>query len=312
MNITITGEFDASLSIPIDISPIFDSSLLVPCQLTIDKCQITISPLEKTEVHQYENGEYDSATLKSLRVIIDKEFSLESPPKSISSKDEQEYEYILISATRRLITIIKNKTNQWNLDTRHPIHAYSSKYRTGNNTINISFPIQPDTLKLPEYAHVTTSLSPSDFYSELSTDIWREAADEILKPISIPFYDELLDDAKLFRHQLRYDASVLYAAFAAELMLEQACTTLIENNSSLTKEQCYTIIKNIRTNQLMNTLSKLAPELSLNSTELKKLFNLRDKIAHGKQNTIVTPQQAQLALATAKQLKTALSSYISR
>jgi len=111
----------------------------------------------------------------------------------------------------------------------------------------------------------------------------------------------LLYDAKTFRSHMLYETSVLYAAIASELMLREACARLLKTKGGLNDRQCDLIVK-MNIPQLFELMHELEPNLPLKYDDVRKLFELRNKIAHGKRKS-ATHQQANEAIGTAEQLK---------
>ena len=141
-----------------------------------------------------------------------------------------------------------------------------------------------------------------DFQNELTRDIWQEVVAEVSCPASVSLHDELLHDAKTFRSHMRYDASALYAAIASELMLEKACGSLLRTKSDLSEKQSESKVSRLKVPQLFKLICRLDPSVPVKYENVRKLFQLRNKIAHGETLTI-TWQEANEALGTAEQLK---------
>jgi len=301
----IQGQFDVSLSIPIAVAPNFSGPHLPPCQFQIDKDRVTISPLNVIEVTYYPDDDYESPKLTELRVWISREIDLGVEQKeslTLSPDEERGFEIVLVEATRRFVTIIKHKTNQWDLDIRHPIYAYNYAYSKGDMQLGTVWPLEQGTKRMPEYALGTIISHTRDFKKELTQDIWQEVAAEVSRPTLVSLYDELLYDAKTFRSHMRYDASALYAAIASELMLEQACESLLRTKSNLNNKQCEVKLRKLNKHQILNLIRELDASVPVKYEDVRKLFNLRNNIAHGKAQT-VTGQEAAEAISTAEQLK---------
>jgi hypothetical protein len=144
------------------------------------------------------------------------------------------------------------------------------------------------------------------FQEELNRQVWEEVVAEVSRPTSVPLHDELLSDAKTFRSHMRYDASALYAAIASELMLDKACWNVLRTKNGLSGKQCDAIVKALKVLQRFELVRELDPSLSAKHEDVEKLFQLRNKIAHGKAEE-VTGQQANQALGTAERLKHGLA-----
>ncbi len=310
----IQGQFDVSLSIPIDVAPDFLGSDLSLCKFQIEGDRVTISPLNVAEAIPYPDGDYEAPKLTEIRVWISKEIDFGRRQKeclTLSPDEERMFERVLVEATRRFVTIIKHKTNQWDLDTRHPVYAYNYVYSLGDTQLSTVWPLQQGTKRLPEYAAGTIIWHARDFQKDLTRAVWQEVAAEVLRPISVPLHDELLHDAKNFRSHMRYDASALYAAIASELMLEKACSSLLRIKGGLSDKQCEAIISKLRNPQLLELIHELDPSLLVKDKGIKKLFKLRNEIAHGKRKPeSVTGEEANEALSTAEQLKQNLTSIL--
>jgi len=301
----ISGQFDASLSIPIDVTPNFSASSNEPCRFNIQEDTVTILPLTITDVIPYPDGEYEPPTLTEIRVWISRDIDLEHGQEeylTLPPDEEQKFEKVLVEASEHFVSIVKHKTNQWDLDTRHPVHAYNYEYWLDDKRLKTASSLEPSAKRLPEYAHGRIVFRSGDFQSELSQEMWHEVVTETQCPAPFHLYEELLYDAKTFRSHMRYDASVLYAAIASELMLEEACITLLKTKGGLNEKQCETIVGKLRNPQLLELIHELYPNLPIKDKEARKLFELRNKIAHGRIKT-VTAKEANLALATAEQLK---------
>jgi len=101
---------------------------------------------------------------------------------------------------------------------------------------------------------------------------------------------------------MRYDASALYAAIASELMLEKACRILLRTKSDPSEKQSESKVSKLKVPQLLKLIYKLDPSVPVEYENVRKLFQLRNKIAHGETLT-ATWREANEALSTAEQLK---------
>jgi len=301
----IQGRFDVSLSIPIDVAPDFPTSGLAPCHFQIEGDRVTILPLSITEATPYPDGDYDAPKLTEIRIWICREIDLgreQEESLTLSPDEERGFERVLVEASRRFVTIIKHKSNQWHLDTRHPVYAYNYAYSRADVRLGTVWPMEPDTKHLPEYAGGIIMFHTRDFQNELTRDMWQEVVAEVSHPASVSLHDELLHDAKTFRSHMRYDASALYAAIASELMLEKTCGSLLRTKSGLSEKQREAKVSRLKVPQLLELICKLDPSLPVKYDNVRTLFQLRNKIAHGETLT-VTWQEANEALSTAEQLK---------
>lgn len=302
---TIQGQFDVSLSIPVDVAPDFPISGLDPCHFQIEGDRITILPLSMTSVTLYPDGDYEPPKLTEIRIWISREIDLgrkQEESLTLSTDEERRFERVLIEATRHFITIIKHKTNQWDLDTRHPVYAYNYAYSQADERLGTVWPMEQGTKRLPEYATGRIVLHTRDAQRELTQEMWQEVATEVSRPALVSLHDELLHDAKTFRSHMRYDASVLYAAISSELMLEKACGSLLRTKNGLSDKQSEAKVSRLKVPQLLEQICKLDSNLPVEYENVRKLFQLRNKIAHGETIT-VTWQEADKALSTAEQLK---------
>ena len=300
----IQGRFDVSLLVPVDVVPDLPASGLEPCHFQIEGDIVTIMPLNITKAVPYPGGDYEPSRLTEIRVWINREIDLRREQEEslvLPADEEHKFEEILVKATERFVTIIKNKTNQWDLDTTHPVHAYSFEYWLEDVQIRTAWPPKPGDKRLPEYAQKGVSIRPSDFQDELSQEMWQEVVAEVRRPVPPHPQDELLYDAKTFRSHMRYETSVLYAAIASELMLREACARLLKTKGGLSDRQCDLIVK-MNIPQLFELMHELEPNLPLKYDDVRKLFELRNKIAHGKRKS-ATHQQANEAISIAEQLK---------
>ncbi len=308
----IQGKFDVSLPIPIDVTPDFPKFNLQPCQFQIDNNRVSITPLNFQREISYPSGDYEPPKVTEIRVWIIREIVFEQDhiASTILPSDEEEgFEKTLVEATRRFVTIIKHKTNQWDLDTRHPVYAYTSEYSCGDKRINIRWPMEQGSKRMPKYVEGMITWHVRDFQDELGIENWQTLATELSHPISIVFHDELLNDAKVFRSQMRYDSAVMYAAIASELMLKKALGNLLRKKNNMSDKQCDTIISTLNIRQLIKLINETDPSLSVKYADVKKLFELRNKIAHGK-TLIVTGQEASEAIVISEQLKQIIAGYL--
>ena len=156
---------------------------------------------------------------------------------------------------------------------------------------------------MPEYAK---GLFSFEFHEELTSEIWKEVADIVRGQVELPFDEELLYDAKTFCDSLRYDAAVLFAAFATELIIGQACKNLLKAKGNLTDEQCEAVLGPMNNPELRKLLRTLEPTFA-EPEGLQKVFETRNKIAHGKLLS-VTWQEAREAIQTTEDIKRRLAS----
>jgi len=258
-----------------------------------------------TSITLYPDGDYEPPKLTEIRVWISKENDLwreQQDNLTLSTDEERAFERVLIEATRHFVTIMKHKTNQWDLDTRHPVYAYNYAYSRADERLGTVWPMEQGTKRLPEYAMGRIVLHTRDAQNGLTQEMWQEVATEVSRPASVSLHDELLHDAKTFRSHMRYDASALYAAIASELILEKACGILLRTKSDLSEKQSESKVSKLKVPQLLELIYNLDPSVPVEYESVRKLFQLRNKMAHGETLT-VTWREANEALSTAQQLK---------
>ncbi|GEM_PF-4014685 len=308
--IKVQGQFDVSLPVAIDAAPDLQQPSLALCHLEVEGSNVTILPLNLTEA-TVSDGDYEAPKLTDIRVWITRRIEVNGTPEKalISPDEERTFEKVLLEATRRFVTLVKQKTNQWDLDTRHPVYAYNYEYSLSDIPLATQWPIQKGTKRMPEYAMGSITTTAFDLCKELTADIWQQVASEASRPVSVSFYYELLSEAKVFCSHMRYDTAVLYAAFSAELMLEKVCWRLLWEKRGLSDKQCVAKASRLKIPDLLKLIHELDPSLPVNFESVRELFQLRNKIAHGKA-PIVAWQKAKEAIRTAKQLRQSLSRYL--
>jgi hypothetical protein len=307
--VDIKGEFEVSLSNAIDVAPDFSEPGLPLCQFQIQRDKITIWPLKISEP-RFESEEYEPPQLTEIKAIIIREIDFgKAETKILPRREEKAFERILIESTRRFVTLVKHKINQWDLDTRHPIYAYSYCYWCGGARLETEFPIAEGSKRMPEYTQGTIVFATRDLQRELSRIIWQAVVDEIPTPITVPLYEELITDAKTFRSQMSYDSAVLYSAIASELMLEKICQHILKIKHSLSDTQCETIMSKLRIPGILDLIQQLDPTLSIAYSDLNSVFRLRNKIAHGETQNVEW-QEASDAIKTCEHLSTILSTML--
>jgi len=305
----ITGRFDVDLSKGISVSPDFGSSGIPVCECEINRSRIKIEPLKITEAIFYPDGEYESPRLTGIRVSIMRNVDINVDKLELPHNEQQVFESVLVEATRRFIALVKHKTNQWDLDTRHPVYAYSYEFSCGNAPLQRPWPLEEGTKRLPEYATGTILTRTADAYDELSRDVWTSVVNGMVAPPSFPLYDELLADAKMYRFQMQYDSSVLFAAIATELMLEKTCQIILRTRHDMTDEQAEAMTNKLNIPGTLDLVHKLAPTLPLDYDNIRELFQLRNKIVHG-QSQNVAWQKASEAVNVAEHVREALSTIL--
>jgi hypothetical protein len=293
----IKGQFEVVLTKAIDLVPDISQSDLPVCEFVMNESQIFIWPLKITEAVVYPEGDYDSPKLTEIKIYIIRQLELQNEQQeSMKLPREQElvFENILIEAIRRFVTIIRLTTNQWDLDTRHPVYAYSFKYWHNDTPIETSWPLEAGAKRMPQYSFGTFVVTTLDAQSELSPRIWQNISKEISSQPIIEYYEELLADAKAFRYQMRYYLSVFYFAIASELMLEKACNYILLTKHHLGEKGRVRILRDMNIPDLTKLLNDIVPNCKIKYENIRKLFELRNKIAHGNPQQI-TGENAHLS-----------------
>ncbi len=307
----VTGEFEITLRTPITVSFEFDASRLDAICFEVDKHQVKLRPLEPKPAFTHEGEVIEGPSVEKLRIWITKDVGtlLGSPPNlRLSNQEHEKFEPIITEATRRFVTTVKRRTGQWHLDHRLPVYSYSPKYSYKDQVLPKQWPLEEGMSLVPKEAHgPIIAFDPSWFYGELSDDLWKQVAIDTEKPVILPHYEEAIFDAKTFLKNLRYDTAVLYAAFAAETILQELSVYLLKTKSGLTGKQVEIILKDKKMPSLIALVEALSgSELPrFNGEKLQALFNLRNKIAH-KKKTTATSAEATGAIKTAEKLKAVL------
>jgi hypothetical protein len=193
--VEVKGEFEVKLSKAIDVVSDFTEPGLVMCKFQMDDSRIMISPLKISEP-EYDDEDYEPAKLMEIKVWIIRNYEFDiTEKKLLPHHEEKAFEKILIESIRRFVTLIKHKTRQWDLDTRHPVYAHRAKFWYGDNQTESDFPLPEGDWRLPEYSYGTIIFTTRDAHDELSRDTWQTVVNEISHPVTIPPYEELLSDA---------------------------------------------------------------------------------------------------------------------
>lgn len=302
----VLGKFDVTLPVPIDVAPGFPGPDVPPCQFWIGAVRVSALPLDTPSVNHYSTGDDEPPKLVELRVWITREVILDRAGREdlvLPAKEEDSFEELLIEATRRFITMVRDKTNQWELDTRHPVYSCSYSYSVGGKPLATTWPMKRGNKRRPGYVGIV-SIRPSDFYGELTGDIWQEVTAEIRGFVSAAPHNELIADAKVLRGYLRYDASALYAAIASELMLQRICGGLLITRGMKGKHRGAKV-SDLTAFQLRKLIYELDLGFPVKDEDIRWLFELRNKIAHGKAKA-VTWRQVGRAIGIAEHLRQCL------
>ncbi len=300
----VRGQFDLTLTTPISMSFEVVQGELEPIKFEIDNSRVMIQPPKITEGTDY-NGDVEPPRLIDVRVWIIKEVLDTSPEslKKLSGDEEVSFEKILIEAVRRFVTLVKLRTDQWSLDTRYPVYSYKYAYFLGDDTLDTSFPLSKGSRKMPEYFKGRLTF---ETYEELTIDAWRGIVQAIGVPTPLPIHEEFLYDARIFRDSGQYHISILFAAVAVEVILEEVSEKLLKAKGTLTDSQCDAILSGRRVPSLVKLVKELEPSIQLDRKNLEWLLQQRNKIAHGK-TRISKGQDAGKAIGVATALRRQLS-----
>ena len=230
--------------------------------------------------------EWELPKLIGLSVQITKSSTVEEDNqgrKIFSTEEERAFEYILIKATRQFVSAVKLQIGQWDLDIRHPVRWYNYKYIQDDLPDGASRPVSEGSGRMPESALRTISF---ETYGEVTAETWRTVGSEVRRPIQTPPYDELLYDATTFRRSYRYDTAALFAAIAIELMLEAGCKRSLKKQSQEDDQQWEAKLSGLRMPSLLRLIQQLNPRLPIDGAEIRRVFKLRNKIAHGEVLTV--------------------------
>lgn len=306
----ILGEFDVTLTKPIEFHPGITLGILAPCHFQIEDYDITLSALKIVDAITFDYpDDYDTAKLTDLKICITRKVTDQQNKVSLSDQEKSEFERVLIKAIRQFIGVVMRKTNQWDIDIKHPVNSYSPSYSIDDIPITVTFPLKKGHQRMPEYAHGRFSISASDRYSDITEDDWEEITRDLKSGVTLLPYEEILYDAKTFRSIMRYDVAALLAGIAIELVLENVCTKLLKTNRNLSQKECEACLKNKGLDSLIKLVKQLDHTLVLDIEALTKVRNLRNKIAHGEQLE-VTSAEANKAIRTAEQLLNNLRSIL--
>ena len=284
----VTGEFTAVVPGPIAAAAEVLNLLNQhrppdPLDLSFSESEVLVRLGEQTDPIFNEYGDVDQLPMiKSFRVWIKRDVFLQSDStgkETLSIEDERAFEKILVEATKRIVSAIKQRTRQSFIDTRHPIHSYSYKYHMADQAVATVFPLSSGSHRMPQYT--LGKISFGHIGEELDETMWRGMQTEVNCPVELPLYDELIHDAETLRWDMRYQLAALSAAIAVELMLSEICSTLLRCRGNLHNTQIQAILSDRRTTSLVRLIKELEPSLQIDNKEIQGLFEERNRIAHG-------------------------------
>ena len=306
----VIGQFDVTLPVAISVGTELLNATPNPCTFQIQDSEISISPLEYTEAVYYEeHDEWELPRLTEIRVWITRPTPVQTDDQGchrLSGDSEADFERELVEATRRVVSAVKQRIGQWDVDTRHPVYSYSYRYFYADISVSTDWPLASRSKAMPEYAKGMITFQT---HGEVTGEVWQQVIDDTKSPVNLPFYDELLYDAMTLRMSMRYDAAVLYAAIAVELMLETACGLLLKTNDNLDEGQIDVKLRGRKIPALVKMIRRLEPSLGIDESGIRRTAKLRNKIAHGEPCT-VTPDDMSTALKTAHSLRRDLAAIL--
>lgn len=258
----------APVCIGYDIQPEDFESL----SLRVGDSYVVIRPAETVPVGD-DPESLETPGLSQLAVWVTRDTELSTDDKGtfrVSAAEKDNLEDVLLETITRLIRALKRRTRQWHLDTRYPVSFYRCTLFYQDTELE-------EFGALPDY--VKRSITFRDLLEPMPPETWNELAGTLDNSAPLPAYYELLCDAKVFRSQLRYNDSVLYAAIACELTLEHLhAETLAGGVPSVRHRK-----KPERSGggSLTQEIRRLAPSIGLNWDDLESLFHHRNAVAHG-------------------------------
>lgn len=307
----VTGIFDADLSVPIDVSPKLPKEQLITEPFKIEDADVHLETIELEEaflIPEDVGGGYEPARLKTIRATMVREARVMTVSNGMSQlhrEEEEVFERILVEAVERLTIAVALSTQQWHLDSRHPVHTYADRYFVDKEVpLNTQFPLRDGSKRLPRT--IWPRMSWDEVYSEVSHDLWTSITQNIHNPTEIPPHDEFLYGARQLRRGLHYEAASLFAAVAVETLVDSACREVLGKKHGLTARQTDKIIKSMRHQSRVELLYSLYPDLEISSKEITKLAELRNKIAHGNRYH-VTNDETDEAISIVNKLKRGLT-----
>ena len=287
--VKVVGEFTAIVPVPITAAVDIINSLnghgSLPGSLTLNiqnsRVQIFLKDQTATNL---EFEEYPM--IKSLLVLITRHVAVQSDTAgraTLSRDDEAKCEEILVEAVRRVVTVIKRRTKQSSIDTRHPVDSYSYKYhRDDGVVVNTEFPLRPGSYRKPKYAlgSLRGILTPFKPPRKLDTAMWTAMRDEVQAKVELPLYDELIYDAETLQRAMRYEQAALSAAIAVEVMLPKICSALLRRKRNLSDTQIQTLLSGKGNKRLREIFKALKPNVNSLHEDIKSLVDDRNALVH--------------------------------
>ena len=314
----VTGEFEVTFRTPIDVSFDFDETKVQSLQFVIDGSTIVIHPLKLSPpVIDDEYGPIESPAIEKIRIWITKDVpSLNGlSSKQLSTQERERFEPIIIEATRRFVTAVKARTRQCNLDHRHPVRCYTSKYSLKDERLTAEFLDEKVNIIPKEDVAGLIIWVASELEGELTEGIWEEVAVAVRQPVNLNHYDEAILDAKTFRTNLRYDTAILYAAFASETILKELGAIILKSKVGMGENQIDKLFRNMNIPSIIELIESLhGLELPrFGKHKLEKLFEFRNTIVHKKRvsgtGTRTEATDANGAVIVAEELRELLHKY---
>ena len=297
----IRAQFDVELPVHIVVTADFGQHDLADIRVEGENHRISLK-VSETPRRWQEEGEPPEYTVDKVRVWVIRDFP-DCQSLALSFGDvKRQFETDLKTTVAKFVKAVQSVTRQLGLDDRHPIKSFEYRYSWQDEALPELFPATQGT-KYVSMSDVTGStIFELESYDTLSSDSWhrlRQAMHEEAED-AIPRYEKRLYDARSFLHQLRFDAAILYAAFAVEELLASVCQALIERVQPTRFEWKLIVdgrrkgkqpppIKDMKASELRR-LSKLLVEKLAKETDataeypaddaIQDLFRLRNDIAH--------------------------------
>ena len=280
----VEGSFDVTLPVPITALglPILNRNVTA-CEFEIDNAKVELSLGRFTDVWvDPETDEPYLPSLGSIEVRITRAAGVtrdEQGNRRLKTDEEREFERIIIEATRRFVTAVKQKNLQWSLNTRDPIHSYDCTYRDIQLPPGMQFLLPRVTGLLPRDWLESKTYDTAREFSETE---WAQVAIDVQHPVGFPFHQELVFDAESFRAQMRWDSTILSAGMAVELMLRLSYSALLKGSGNLTDGEYEKQAEKIPIRKLVDTIAELVATFASGKSEVHRLLNLRNDAAHGR------------------------------
>ena len=272
---TVTGQFDVTLKIPIQVTREFKPGSVRPFVATIHTSNISILP-QKIPQFLFDDDCPDT-TIEELRVFIRRPPFL-AEDGTLPEEQKEKFVCHLIKATQHLVTATKALTKQWDLDIQHPIKWYKYKYFYQDEIVGTCWPLGEGSGKTPGYIGGSVTTDAAGLIGVLSPCSWEQLTEG---SITLPEYEERIADARVFKSLTRYEAAILYFAMAAELMVIGA-TKALEDEGKIDGGPLWGPSCEPKTRKMMVALAKFDPSLRELKKCLNKLFDWRRDLAHGR------------------------------